>query len=60
MKHGKHSNDKKMKRKSYMMGETVKKRKPMMEGRMAYEHGGGVKMDGCQPVYKGMPKAKAN
>jgi hypothetical protein len=53
----------KMKRKGYMMGTKVE-RKPMMKGRMAYKHGGGthegVKMDGCQPVYNGTPKAKAN
>ena len=46
-----------------MMGKKVE-RKPMMKGRMAYKYGGGtdgdVKMDGCQPVYKGNPKAKAN
>ena len=49
----------KMKRKGYMMGTKVE-RKPMMKGRMAYTNGGGVKMDGCQPVYNGTPKAKAN
>ena len=47
------------KRKGYMMGTKVE-RKPMMKGRMAYTHGGGVKMDGCQPIYNGTPKAKAN
>jgi hypothetical protein len=49
----------KMKRESYMMGNKVE-RKPMMKGRMAYKYGGDVKMDGCQPVYNGTPKAKAN
>ena len=47
-----------MKRKGYMMGNKVE-RKPMMKGRMAYRYGGDVKMDGCQPVYNGTPKAKA-
>ena len=56
MKYGKDKREK-------MMGGGIK-RKPMMKGRMAYKHGGGthegVKMDGCQPVYNGTPKAKAN
>jgi hypothetical protein len=36
------------------------KKKMMSGGRVNYMHGGEVKMDGCQPVYNGTPKAKAN
>ncbi len=36
------------------------KKKMMYGGRVNYMSGGEVKMDGCQPVYKGTPKAKAN
>ena len=36
------------------------KRTAMKKGRMVYKNGGGVKMDGCQPVYDGTPQAKAN
>ena len=54
MEHGKHSKKKKM-----MYGGMAKK-KMMKGGRMKYMDGGSVKMDGCQPVYNGTPKAKAN
>ena len=50
---------KEKKRTTYKYGKKVE-RKPMMKGRMAYKYGGDVKMDGCQPVYNGTPKAKAN
>ena len=33
---------------------------PKFKTRKNYVHGGGVKMDGCQPVYDGTPQAKAN
>ena len=36
------------------------RKKKSMGGRTTYMNGGDVKMDGCQPVYKGIPKAKAN
>jgi hypothetical protein len=36
------------------------KRTAMKKGRIVYKKGGGVKMDGCQPVYDGTPQAKAN
>jgi hypothetical protein len=56
MKYGKEKREK-------MMGggyaEMMRKKKGM-GGRMKYMHGGDVKMDGCQPVYNGTPKAKAN
>jgi hypothetical protein len=52
MKYGKEKREKMM--------DGGMKRKPMMKGRMAYKGGGDVKMDGCQPIYNGTPKAKAN
>ena len=39
--------------------EMMRKKKGM-GGRMKYMHGGDVKMDGCQPIYNGTPKASAN
>ena len=47
------------KKKKMMYGGMAKK-KMMKGGRMKYMDGGRVKMDGCQPVYSGTPKAKAN
>jgi hypothetical protein len=56
MKYGK---DKRMKKMGGGYAEMMRKKKGM-GGRMKYMHGGDVKMDGCQPVYNGTPKAKAN
>ena len=47
------------KKKKMMYGGMAKK-KMMKGGRVKYAYGGDVKMDGCQPVYKGTPKAKSN
>lgn len=41
-------------------GGMMKKKKMMGGGRVKYKDGGSMKMDGCQPVYNGIPKAKAN
>jgi hypothetical protein len=48
-----------MAKKKMMYGGMAKK-KMMSGGRVNYMSGGEVKMDGCQPVYSGTPKAKAN
>ena len=40
--------------------EPTFKTKMMGGGRVKYKDGGSMKMDGCQPVYNGIPKAKAN
>jgi len=51
--------DRRMKKMGGGYAEMMKKKKSM-SGRSTYAYGGDVKMDGCQPIYKGTPKAKAN
>jgi len=50
----------KNKREKMTYGGSMAKKKIMKDKRMKYMDGGSVKMDGCQPVYNGTPKAKAN
>ena len=52
-------NDAAARKKAYG-GGMMKKKKMMGGGRVKYKDGGSMKMDGCQPVYNGIPKAKAN
>ena len=63
MKKGDYKNDmgNKAARRELKYGGGMMKKKTMMKGgRVKYKDGGSMKMDGCQPVYNGIPKAKAN
>jgi hypothetical protein len=63
MEKGDYKNDignKSARREKMTYGGMMKKKKMMGGGRVKYKDGGSMKMDGCQPVYNGIPKAKAN
>ena len=63
MKKGDYKNDignKSAKREKFGMGGYGMKRKQAAGGRYMYGHGGGVKSEGSQPKYDGMPKCMPN
>ena len=61
MKHGgSHDGNALAKREKFGMGGYGSMRKKAAGGRYMYGHGGGVKSEGSQPKYDGMPKCMPN